>query len=164
VSVLSNLPYHLSSAILFKLLEEKDRVARLVLTFQKEFAARLTAEPRTPDYGSLTVAIQLNYTVESLGILPPGAFYPPPSVASQALLLEPLPMKPDPMVEKVVRAAFAHRRKKLTSNIEEAFPGSCAESAVVDLGLLPTARPEELSTVQYVALTDALRKHLANAK
>ncbi len=164
ISVLSNLPYHLSSAILFKLLGERHRIVRLVLTFQKEFAQRLTAQPRTHDYGSLTIAMQLNYSIVNLGILPPGAFYPPPSVSSQALQLEPLPNAPDPMAEKYVRAAFAHRRKKLSSNLKEAFPGIRAEEALAELGLSPTARPEELSKEQFLLLTDALRKKTPDAK
>lgn len=162
IAVLSNLPYHLSSPILFKLVDERDRLSRAVLTFQKEFADRLVAAPRSPDYGGLTVMVQYHFTTKSLGILPPGAFYPPPGVSSQALLL--LPKSDGPVaartMSRIVKAAFAHRRKKLSSNLKEAFEGAPVAEILAAQSIAPDARPETLSPEAYVALAVALAPHV----
>lgn len=154
IGVLSNLPYHLSSPILFKLLEYRDCFPRLVLTFQKEFAERLYALPGSRDYGQLSVLAQLQFQISSLGTLPPGAFYPMPGVSSEALLLEPKP----PMkvaaahVSQLVKSAFRHRRKKVSSNLKQAYPQAPMEAVLQRLHIPPGARPEDLSKEQYVAL------------
>lgn len=159
IVVMSNLPYHLSSPILFKLIDQKDRIRRLVLTFQKEFAERLIALPRTSDYGALSVIAQLHYKIESLGVLPPGAFYPVPAIASEALMLEPKapPSIGTAHVTVVVKAAFKQRRKKLASNLKQLFPTAPIEAALERLGVSPMARPEELSKEQFVALTREIK-------
>jgi len=162
IAVLSNLPYHLSSPILFKLFEEKARIARMVLTFQKEYAERLVARPRTPDYGALSVMCQLHFSLSSLGVLPPGAFYPVPGVASEAVLFEPKASVPDiQLVGRVLKAAFRQRRKKLSSNLKQAYPTANAEEALAALGLSPTVRPEELSKEQYVALAALIKAQIS---
>lgn len=159
IAVLSNLPYHLSSSILFQLLEQKERFSRLVLTFQREFAERLYARPRTHDYGALSVIAQIHFKIESIGILPPGAFYPVPAVSSEALLLEPICPVPYGAfyINQVVKAAFAQRRKKLSSNLKRAFPNLPIESIMERLGLSLSMRPEELSKEEYIALTSQLK-------
>ncbi len=158
VSVLSNTPYHLSSPILFRLLESREHFSRIVLTFQKEFADRLIAVPRTHAYGALSVMSQLSFELTSLGIIPPGAFYPPPAISSQAICLRPLPpLEVDfSQLQKVVKSAFAHRRKKLTSNLKDVFPKEKVEKAVSELQIAPMARPEEVSKEGYLALTKML--------
>lgn len=155
VSVLSNLPYHLSSPILFKLVEIKPRLIHLVLTFQKEYADRLVALPKTPDYGALSILIQLHFSIEKLGIIPEGAFYPAPSIASAALKLTPL-MHPElnlPLIDKIVKAAFTQRRKKMTSNLKNTLGPSRWEEWVVKLGFDANVRAEELSKENFVALS-----------
>jgi 16S rRNA (adenine1518-N6/adenine1519-N6)-dimethyltransferase len=149
VSVLSNLPYHLSSAILFRLAELSTPPVQLVLTFQKEFARRVVALPSTPAYGAMSVLLQLQFEVESLGILPPGAFYPVPDVDSEALIFRPRSVGIPPAFRKMVRGAFAQRRKKLTSNLKKAVPGTHTDAALEKMGVNPNARPEELSPAQY---------------
>lgn len=162
IGVLSNLPYHLSSPILFKLLEQKPRFPRLVLTFQKEFAERLVAAPRTHDYGALSVLAQLHFKIASLGVLSPGAFYPMPAISSEALLLEPK----EPVgvglahVSHVVKAAFVHRRKKMISNLKQAYPKAPLEEVFGLLRLSTSVRPEELTKEQYVALTIEIKPHI----
>ena len=162
IVILSNLPYHLSSPVFFRLIETKERWIRLVLTFQREFAERLVGTPRTPAYGALSVLAQLHYEMRSLGVLPPGAFYPTPGVASQALMFEPRPEPPIGMakVAVVVKAAFAHRRKKLSNNLKEAFPAAPLEGLLEGSGISLHARPEELSKDQYVTLTEVLAAYL----
>ncbi len=159
ISVLSNLPYHLSSAILFRLLEEKHRIDRAVLTFQREFAERLIAGPRTPDYGALSVIMQLHYNIESVGVLPPGAFYPAPGVASEALVFEPKPHSTEfAGITSVVKSAFRHRRKKMASNLKQDFPNAPIVESLAQMGISTDARPEELSKDQYIKLSSLLKR------
>ena len=121
VSVLSNLPYHLSSAILFRLGELPSVPVQLVLTFQREFAERVCAKPRTPDYSALSVLLQLQFEIENLGIVPPGAFYPVPDVDSQALRFRPKgPPVPAPL-RALIKGAFQQRRKRLAGNLKRSF-------------------------------------------
>ncbi len=162
VSVLSNLPYHLSSPIFFKLLEERRRISQIVLTFQREFAERLMAAPRTPAYGALTVIAQLHFQIESLGILPPGAFYPAPAVSSEALLFTPREAELDSPshVRWVVKAAFQQRRKQIVGNLRKALPEAPMEPILTGLGISPASRPEEISKEQYIRLTQAVRPYL----
>lgn len=158
VSVLSNTPYHLSSPILFRLLEHRTHFTRIVLTFQKEFADRLVASPRTKAYGGLSVMCQLSFSITSLGVIPPGAFYPPPTISSQALVLKPLPEGEVPFanLQKVVKAAFIHRRKKLLSNLKDVFDSADVDAAASALKIAPMARPEELTKETYQDLTKYL--------
>jgi 16S rRNA (adenine1518-N6/adenine1519-N6)-dimethyltransferase len=162
IAIISNLPYHLSSPVFFRLIETKERWTRLILTFQKEFAERLVAVPSTPAYGALSVLAQLHYSIARLGVLPPGAFYPAPGVASEALLLEPHPAPTIGMdkVSRVVKAAFAHRRKKLSNNLKQAFPLAPLGGLLAGSVLSLHCRPEELSKEQYVSLTEALAPYL----
>ncbi|MBI4402916.1 MAG: ribosomal RNA small subunit methyltransferase A [Deltaproteobacteria bacterium] len=154
ISVLSNLPYHISSAVFFKLLEIRHRILRMVLTFQKEFAERLLAPPGRHAYGALSVSAQLAFQIQSLGVLPPGAFYPPPAVSSEALLLEPKRVMPVPLekVTAIAKAAFKHRRKKAINNLAAAFPKINFGDAFARLGISVNARAEEIPKESYVQL------------
>lgn len=151
IALLSNLPYHISTPILFKLLESRVHFRRLVLTFQREVAVRLRAAPRTSDYSALSVLVQNCFEIRSLGVIPPGAFYPPPQVDSEGLLFTPLPDTglPYESLRLVVKQAFLHRRKKVTSNLAGLFTKDDLLRFLQDRGLTPNARPEELSTADY---------------
>lgn len=156
ISVLSNLPYHLSSAILFRLAELPTPPVQMVLTFQREFAQRVNAKVRTPAYGSMSILLQLQFEIESLGVLPPGAFYPAPDVDSEALVFRPRGPHVTPGFRKLVRGAFQQRRKKLTGNLKKALPGEPTEEVLEKMGVDPNARAEELSPEQYRTLGQAL--------
>ncbi len=155
VALLSNLPYHLSSVILFRLLEHAPRWSRLVLTFQKEFAERLIAKPRTKAYGSLSVITQLSFKTESLGVLPKGAFFPAPEVDSEAVIFEPIlgTEAPPPELSEIVKAAFAHRRKKLSRNLEVMIPRESISNALESFEISDNARSEELPPATFLELT-----------
>lgn len=166
ISLLSNLPYHLSSAIFFKMLGQKERLAQMVLTFQREFAERMIAAPRTEAYGALSVIAQLHFRIESAGILPPGAFYPAPGVSSEALIFTPLdqaPISPE-HTTWVIKAAFQQRRKQMAANLRKLLPSDAPiESALQELQLSPTVRAEELTKDQFIQLTDRLRPFVCSA-
>jgi 16S rRNA (adenine1518-N6/adenine1519-N6)-dimethyltransferase len=158
IGILSNLPYHISSQIFFLLLPHRERWTQLVLTFQKEFADRVLAKPRTPDYGALSVLAQLCFETRSLGELPPGVFYPQPGVASQALSFTPLPplAVTYDQLALVVKTAFLHRRKKAFNNLRGQFGDKMRPEHFESLGIGPLARPEEISPTTYAELTSRL--------
>lgn len=158
LAFLSNLPYHLSSPILFLLLEHREKFSSLVITFQKEFAERVKAKPRTKAYGALSVLLQLHFDVESAGIIPANAFHPAPKVASMALRFVPRPALNVPYegLSQLVKTGFAHRRKLLQSNIKPLYSQAKVGAAFEALSLPPKARPEELSPEQWLALHKAL--------
>jgi 16S rRNA (adenine1518-N6/adenine1519-N6)-dimethyltransferase len=161
ISVLSNLPYHLSSAILFKLAELPTPPVSLVLTFQREFAARVKAAPRTSDYGALSVVLQLQFHIKSLGVLPPGAFYPAPDVDSEGLQFTPVEKTVPPALRKLIRAAFQQRRKKLSSNLKSVIPSGQIPEIFSVLGINENARAEELSPQDYWKLGNQLGLFIA---
>ncbi|MCB0406305.1 MAG: ribosomal RNA small subunit methyltransferase A [Bdellovibrionales bacterium] len=158
VLVLGNLPYNVSSPIFFKLLEWKSSILRMVLTFQREFARRLLAKPTTPDYGGTGVVAQTFYELQSLGVIPPGAFYPKPDVDSEAICFEP---KADPRVDRtaflrLVREAFSHRRKMLLKNLSHHYGKDKLLAVFETLGISSKARAEELSPGQFLDLAESL--------
>lgn len=158
ISLLSNLPYHISTPILFLLLEHRAHFVRLVLTFQREVAERVRAKPRTPDYGALSVLVQSCFEVESLGVIPPGAFYPAPKVDSEGLILKPKPptVVPYEKFRTLVKQAFLHRRKKLSSNISSLADKTVILEALKKMGHTENARPEELSPKEFESLAQQL--------
>jgi 16S rRNA (adenine1518-N6/adenine1519-N6)-dimethyltransferase len=158
IGVLSNLPYHLSSPILFELVKIKKQLSHCVLTFQKEFAERLVASPSTKNYGALTVLINQSFKIASIGIVPHGAFYPEPSIDSQALLLTPRLETAPENFAGLVKLAFSHRRKKLSSNLAEKYPKNLVEEILQSLGFGVNTRPEELSRENYLILSRGVLK------
>lgn len=158
VAILSNLPYHLSSPVFFRLVEIKSHITRVVLTFQKEFAERLIAKVGDNSYGALSLIAQLHFKMTNLGILPSGAFYPPPAVASQAVILEPHnPRNLDlETLCKVIKAGFLHPRKKMVSNLKQIFPDVDWRKVMEEQSLSPNTRAEELNEAQWILLSKAV--------
>ncbi|MCB0418141.1 MAG: ribosomal RNA small subunit methyltransferase A [Bdellovibrionaceae bacterium] len=158
ILVLGNLPYNVSSPIFFKLLDWKGSILRMVLTFQREFARRLVAKPTTPDYGGTSVVAQTFYELHSLGVIPPGAFYPKPEVDSEAICFEP---RPDPQIDRdsflrLVREAFSHRRKMLLKNLGQQYGKDKVLAAFEAMQISPKVRAEELSPPQFLELAERL--------
>lgn len=164
--VVANLPYAVATPLLQRLVDSPARPPRMVLTVQREVADRLTARPRTKDYGALTLYTQLYYEARREHIITPRCFIPPPAVESAVVSLR---FAPHPLLEpafeapfkELVRAGFGQRRKMLRGVLPKA--GSSAkvtpetlEAALKQLDLLPTARGEELSLAQWLLLTRAL--------
>lgn len=121
VHVVGNLPYYITSQILFGLLSNRKRISTALLMMQKEVAERIVAEPRTKQYGILSVQCQLMSTPEILFDVPPQVFSPPPSVDSSVTLLkmdQPALECTDDHLKTVVRMAFNQRRKKLSNALK----------------------------------------------
>ena len=152
--IVANLPYNVSTALLIRWLHAADHVADMVLMFQKEVVDRLAAQPRTKDYGRLSVLAQHVCEVRRLFDVAPTAFVPPPKVTSAVAQLTPRPkaerltdLRP---LERVTAAAFGQRRKMLRGSLSSLFPDPTA--TLESLGLSPTARAEELSVSDFVRL------------
>ncbi|HJU07488.1 MAG TPA: 16S rRNA (adenine(1518)-N(6)/adenine(1519)-N(6))-dimethyltransferase RsmA [Rhodanobacteraceae bacterium] len=149
-----NLPYYVSSPLLFHCLQHARAIADMHFMLQKEVVDRMAAAPGSKTYGRLSVMLQLACTVEPLLRVPAGAFRPPPQVESAVVRLIPRPQaqlpSPEliPMIENIVRAAFGQRRKTLSN----ALSGTLDVDAIRAAGIDPRARAETLSPQQYVAL------------
>jgi len=121
--IVSNLPYSISSNVLFKLFRFKFDLA--ILMFQKEFATRLVAKPGTEDYGRLTVNVYYRAETELLDEVPPTAFFPQPKVSSVIVRLKPrgppFEVKDEQLFSNVVRALFQHRRQRVRNALMHSF-------------------------------------------
>ncbi|ALM84449.1 16S rRNA (adenine(1518)-N(6)/adenine(1519)-N(6))-dimethyltransferase RsmA [Bordetella sp. N] len=156
--VVGNLPYNISSPLLFHLMAAADHVRDQHFMLQREVIDRMVAHPSAPDYGRLSVMLQSRYRMEKLFDVPPEAFDPPPRVVSAVVRMVPLPAdrprpQSDAALEQVVAKAFAQRRKMLRRALGE-------WAAVIpwdDLGIAPTARAEEVSVERFIALADVLQ-------
>jgi len=154
--VVGNLPYNISSPLLFHLAAASAGLKDLHFMLQKEVVDRMAAEPDTPDYGRLSVMIQYRFSVQPLFRVPPGAFRPPPRVESAIVRLRPIrarahSARDEAMLARVVTRAFGQRRKTLRN----ALKGLVDEETLVALGIDPGARGEVLPLEKYVALANA---------
>jgi 16S rRNA (adenine1518-N6/adenine1519-N6)-dimethyltransferase len=159
LKLISNVPYSITGPLVHKVLTSPVRFERIVLTLQKEVAQRLAAPPGTRAYGRLTVLVRLHGELETLFDLPPGAFRPRPRVVSRAVALRPWPGVSlagytGSSLDRVVRAAFGERRKRVGGAIARALglPRARVEEALARAGVAPGARAEDLAPETYVAL------------
>ena len=159
--VVGNLPYNISSPLLFRLLEIHRRhqfFSDATLMLQREVADRLVARPSTKDYGVLTVLISMHARVERLLDLPPGAFKPPPRVHSTVVRLTFGPaaarVSDEGMFDRVVRTMFTQRRKTLANALKALAP--FAAEALAAAGIDPRRRPETLQLSEIARLADVL--------
>ena len=161
IRLVGNLPYNISTPILFHCLEHAAAIDDMHFMLQKEVVDRMAAAPGSKIYGRLSVMLQLRCRVEPLLHVPPGAFRPPPKVDSAVVRLVPLAARELPdvdfaMIERIVRAAFGQRRKTLSNSLSEYAAAADIEAA----GLDPRARAEQLAPQAYVALARVLASRL----
>jgi 16S rRNA (adenine1518-N6/adenine1519-N6)-dimethyltransferase len=153
--VVGNLPYNISSPLLFHLADIAPQVRDQHFMLQKEVVERMVAEPGSKAYGRLSVMLQWRYDMELLFVVPPAAFDPPPQVDSAIVRMIPLPV-PLPCdvakLEQVVTKAFSQRRKV----IRNCVAGMFSENDLIDAGVDPQARPETVPVEQFVALANRL--------
>lgn len=125
IHIVGNLPYFITSQILFKILENRTRLESATLMMQKEVAQRLIAVPKTKEYGILSVQVQLMSNPQIAFDVPRTVFYPPPNVTSSVVVLEfnrPELICSDANLKTVVRTAFQQRRKKLNNSLKKIAP------------------------------------------
>lgn len=157
--VVGNLPYNISSPLLFHLADYADHILDQHFMLQREVVDRMTAQPSTADYGRLSVMLQARYRMYKLFDVDPEAFDPPPRVMSSVVRMVPLPadrLKPASQTAfaDVVARAFGQRRKMLRRVLSDWAPSIDWDRA----GVPPTARAEELSVAQFIALSDLLHE------
>ena len=152
--VVGNLPYNISTPLLFHLLEQREYIKDMHFMLQKEVVQRLAAEPDSQHYGRLTVMAQYFCRVIHLFDVPPGSFFPPPKVMSAIVRLTPREpevkaINPD-LLAKVVNQAFQQRRKTLHNTLK----GLVTDEQMEAVGISPKARAETLSVSQFVTLAN----------
>jgi len=157
--IVGNLPYNISTPLIFKLLESADDIADMHFMLQREVVDRLAAQPGTKEWGRLGVMAPFQCEIEKLFEVPPEAFFPPPKVQSAVVRLTPRAINPWPHCDRarlatVVARAFAQRRKTLQNNLKGFLEASDLEAH----GINPSARAETLTLDQFVTLA-ALHPH-----
>jgi 16S rRNA (adenine1518-N6/adenine1519-N6)-dimethyltransferase len=155
--VVGNLPYNISSPLLFRLAAYANDLRDAHVMLQREVVARMSAEPGTPDYGRLSVMLQVAFRIQRLFVVPPGAFRPAPKVESALarllLLREDKPAIADEaLFARIVAAAFAQRRKTLRN----ALSALCAPAVLAAADIDPGARGETLAVADFVRLANLL--------
>jgi 16S rRNA (adenine1518-N6/adenine1519-N6)-dimethyltransferase len=162
-AVAGNLPYSISSPILFRVLDLKNAISRAVFLLQREVAERITAGPGSKDYAPLGILLQLHFETKILFRLHPGSFTPPPKVESAVLSLtkreRPLVAVADEAgFRKFLFAAFAQRRKTLSNNRAAAgFPAEEIVRILAGLDLGKTVRAEQIAILKWADLHAAFR-------
>ena len=152
-----NLPYNISTPLLFHLIAQSDAIQDMHFMLQKEVVDRMAAAPGSGDYGRLSVMVQYHCRVEPLFRVGPGAFKPAPKVDSAFVRLIPWPEPPFPVkntgdLTVLVRQAFSQRRKTLRNALKSLL----SEQDIRATGTDPSARPETISVEQFVALANQL--------
>ena len=157
--IIGNLPYNISTPLLFHLLRFCHCIDDMHFMLQKEVVERLAAPPGCKAYGRMSVMMQYHCDVEHLFNVPPEAFHPAPKVESALVRLTPYQTSPYPMVavqalERTVATAFSMRRKTLSNNLKPLLTAT----DLVTLGIDPSQRPEQISVTDYVHIA----KFIAN--
>ncbi len=157
LKTIGNLPYHITSPILFHLVDNYTLLDTSVLMVQKEVARRITAQPGTKDYGILSVVCQACAKTEYLFEVKPGSFFPAPSVDSAVFRLSFYDriegLRNEPLFRKIIRSVFNTRRKMLRGSLSRNFDKSIVYSLAPDM---LRRRPEELTVQEFITLTNEI--------
>lgn len=163
--VVANLPYYVSTPLLFQLLEQRSRISRMVVMLQLEVAKRLAAKPGGRDYGALSVLSQYCATSRLAFKIPSSCFRPRPEVDSAVVALSVIPPEHEDEYflrdfNQTVRAAFAHRRKTLMNSFrDQGLPMTTIQDALGELHIDPKRRAETMTVQEFIDLTHAIRHH-----
>jgi len=160
--VVSNLPYYISTPIIFRLIELRNQVISMTLMLQKEVAQRIVATPNSKDYGVLSIAVQF-YAEPSIAFyISKGAFHPAPEVDSAVIKIVPrkepaVKVKNEALFWSTIKTAFSYRRKTLLNSLAMCgMKKEYIEGALKRAGIDPSLRPEDLSVEQWGKLVDGL--------
>ncbi len=160
--IVANLPYNISTPLLFRLLEEKMRIRQMVLMLQKEVAERITASAGTKSYGALSVILQFFTDVKIAFSVSPHCFHPKPKVASAVISIHPfqkprIAVRDESLFLKIVKGAFLYRRKQLVNALVCAgYPETTLRSALQRMDCDPARRGETFTLSEFALLSDAL--------
>ena len=155
--LVGNLPYNISTPLLFHLLAFRDHIADMHFMLQKEVVDRICASPGTKNFGRLTIMLGCRMESVPLFDVPPTAFSPPPKVMSSVVRMRPMPrgrfdVRDDVMLDAVVKLAFSRRRKTLRN----ALSGMASATDIDAVGLEPSLRPEQVAIEDWVTLANHL--------
>ncbi len=150
--VVGNLPYNISTPLIFHVLQQAEVISDMLFMLQKEVVERLAAQPNSKNYGRLSVMVQFHCSVHALFEVPPSAFEPPPKVHSALVYLQPHAQKntavDERLLSRLVATAFAQRRKTLRNNLRTWLD----DAAIIAAGVDPAARAETLSLSAFIRL------------
>ena len=157
IKVVANLPYYITTPIIFALAESDLHFTSLTLMMQKEVAERLEAQPGSKDYGPLTISVQTEMKVKLALQVGRNSFMPRPKVDSSVVVLTPLKEKPAIEDRKhfiwVVKMCFSQRRKTLNNNLKSLLPDKTKrDELITELGVDPRIRPEDLTIEQFIKI------------
>ncbi len=169
--VMGNLPYNISSQILFKLIQEREHIKRAILMFQKEVAQRICAQPGTREFSRLSAVVQYCASIRDVLDLKPECFFPKPEVDSRVIEIRfdketPFDKSMEAFHFDVIRAAFSKRRKTLKNSLSGAgLPVDKTDIplALDSAGIDPQRRAETLSTDEFISLSRCLEKYSGKA-
>jgi 16S rRNA (adenine1518-N6/adenine1519-N6)-dimethyltransferase len=152
--IVGNLPYNISTPLLFHLFAQKNLIHDMYFMLQKEVAQRLAAQPGTKQYGRLTVMAQYHCQIQTLFLVPPSAFNPIPKVDSMFVRLNPtvptvaaIDLK---ILNDIIKQSFSQRRKTLHNSLKSWIN----DQQLLQLGIAPSQRPEELSVANFVRISN----------
>ncbi len=159
--IVGNLPYNISTPLLFRLVKFRRVVRDMHFMLQKEVVDRMAASPGDKTYGRLGIMLGCYMEIEPLFDVPPTAFCPPPKVTSSVVRLRPLPadtyeISDHDKLSRIVAEAFSQRRKTLRN----ALKASATEEDLVAAGMDPQSRPERVTVANYVALANLIARRL----
>lgn len=157
--VVGNLPYNISTPLLFHLLKHRDNIVDMHFMLQKEVVERMAAQPGTKAYGRLGIMLGCHLNIESLFDVDRNAFQPPPAVTSAVVRLDPLPpgtfeIDNEAFLSTLVATAFMQRRKTLRNSLKKLASAADFDAVGIDAG----QRPEQISIAHYVALGNHLAR------
>ncbi|NIA26829.1 MAG: 16S rRNA (adenine(1518)-N(6)/adenine(1519)-N(6))-dimethyltransferase RsmA [Desulfobulbaceae bacterium] len=155
--IVGNLPYNISTPLLFHLLNYRDCIVDMHFMLQKEVVDRMAADPGNKSYGRLGIMLGCHFQIDALFDVAKEAFDPPPKVTSAVVRLAPLPagtyvINDEDRLSRLVATAFSQRRKTIRNSLSKVVD----EAQLVDAGIDPGLRPEAISIAEYVRLANAL--------
>lgn len=168
IAVCGNLPYHIAAPLIFKALDARADLTRIVVMVQREMADRIVAKPDTEHYGAMTVMIQMFADATMVAKVSAGSFVPPPKVDSAVVKLLPLaaprhPIGSEAHFSKVVHAAFGQRRKTLRNSLRAQFAGELVDAGLAAVPIDGIRRGETLTLAEFAALACAIPEDAPDA-
>lgn len=163
--VVANLPYNISTPILFRLLEKRHRISQMVLMLQREVAERMVADVGGKSYGALSIMLQYYTDARIAFTVSPACFRPRPKVSSAVVRIKPLPsprvpVKDEALFLRLIKGAFQYRRKQLINALDAAgFSEAAVRAAIDEIRCDPTGRGETYSMAEFAALSNAVGRY-----
>ncbi|MBL0218460.1 MAG: ribosomal RNA small subunit methyltransferase A [Myxococcales bacterium] len=161
ISVCGNLPYHIASQLLFKVIDARDSITHAVMMIQKEMADRIVAPPGGKEYGAIGVMLRTYADITTVAKVSAGSFVPAPKIDSTVIRLVPLAQPRAPIADPkhysaVVHAAFGQRRKTLRNALRAVFPDEAVDAALASTNIDGIRRGETLDITEFAALATAI--------